>query len=83
MRRQQIDRQDRARRARPRRGPGIDLDEHARADARAAVIRANATHVTGRAARFLRGTQASCAATVCSTRSDRRPKPVKEGSPCR
>jgi hypothetical protein len=68
MRRLQIDRQDRARRARLRRRPGIDLDEAARADDRAAVIRANATQVTGRAARFLSGTQASRAAAVCSTR---------------
>ena len=83
MRRLQIDRQDRARRARLRRRPGIDLDEAARADDRAAVVREAASQVTRRAARFLRGTQASRAAAVCSTNPDRRPKPAKEGSPCR
>ena len=53
MRRLQIDRRGHAHRARLRRPPGIDLDEAARADARAAVVRDAASHVTRRAARFL------------------------------
>ena len=68
MRRLQIDRQDRARRARLRRRPGTDLDEAARADDRAAVVRDAASQVARRAARFLRDTQASRAAAVCSTK---------------
>jgi hypothetical protein len=53
MRRLQIDRRDHARRARLRRGPIIDPDEAARTDERVAVVRAAASHVTRRAARFL------------------------------
>ena len=53
MRRLQIDRRDHARRARLRRRAGIDLDEPARADDRAAVVRAAVAQVTRRAARFL------------------------------
>ena len=66
MRRLQIDRQDRARRARLR-TPSTDLDNAAHADDRAAVIRANASQVTRQAARFLRDIQASRATAVCST----------------
>jgi hypothetical protein len=53
MRRLQIDRRDRARRARLRRRPSIDLDEAARTDDHAAVVRGAASQVTRRAARFL------------------------------
>jgi hypothetical protein len=53
MRRLQIDRRDHARRARLRRRPGVDLDEAARADDRAAVVREAASQLTRRAARFL------------------------------
>ena len=53
MRRLQIDRRDHARRARLRRRAGIDLDEPARADDRAAVVRDAASRVTRRAASFL------------------------------
>jgi hypothetical protein len=53
MRRLQIDRRDHARRARLRRRPSIDLDEAARTDDRAAVVRAAVAQVTRRAARFL------------------------------
>ena len=53
MRRLQIDRRDHARRARLRRGPSIALDEAARADDRAAVVRDAASQVTRRTARFL------------------------------
>ena len=53
MRRLQIDRRDHARRTRLQRRPRINLDEAARADARAAVVRDAASHVTRRAARFL------------------------------
>jgi len=51
MRRLRIDRRDHACRARLRRGPGID--QAARTDARAAVVRDAASQVTRRAARFL------------------------------
>jgi hypothetical protein len=60
MRRLQVDRRDHARRARLRRRPDVDLDEAARADDRAAVVRAAASQVTRRAARFLAASQASC-----------------------
>jgi hypothetical protein len=53
MRRLQIDRRDRARRARLRRRPSIDLDEAARTDDHAAVVRGAASQVTRRAVRFL------------------------------
>lgn len=53
MRRLQIDRRDHARRTRLRRRASIDLDEAARADDRAAVVRDAASRVTRRAARFL------------------------------
>jgi hypothetical protein len=53
MRRLQIDRRHHARRARLQRRPRINFDEAARADARAAVVRDAASHVTRRAARFL------------------------------
>jgi hypothetical protein len=53
MRHLQIDRRDHARRARLRRRPSIDLDEAARTDDRAAVVRDAASQVTRRAARFL------------------------------
>jgi hypothetical protein len=53
MRRLVIDRRGYARRARPRRRPSIDLEEAARADDRAAVVRDAASQVTRRAARFL------------------------------
>ena len=53
MRRLRIDRRDHACRARLRRGPGIDLDQAARTDARAAAVRDAASQVIRRAARFL------------------------------
>jgi hypothetical protein len=53
MRRLQTDRRDHAHRARLRHRPSIDLDEAARADDRAAVVRDAASQVTRRAARFL------------------------------
>jgi hypothetical protein len=53
MRRLVIDRRNYARRARPRRRPSIDLEEAARADDPAAVVREAASQVTRRAARFL------------------------------
>jgi hypothetical protein len=48
-----IDRRNYARRARPRRRPSIDLEEAARADDPAAVVREAASQVIRRAARFL------------------------------
>ena len=53
MRHLQIDRRDHARRTRLRQRPNIDLDEAARADDRAAVVRDAASQVIRRAARFL------------------------------
>jgi hypothetical protein len=53
MRHLQIDRRDHARRARLRRRTSIDLDEAARTDERAAVVRVAASQVTRQAARFL------------------------------
>jgi hypothetical protein len=53
MRRLQIDRRDHARRTRLRRRPSIDLDEAARAEGRAAVVRDAASQVIRRAASFL------------------------------
>jgi hypothetical protein len=53
MRRLQIDRRDHARRARLQKRPRTNVDEAARADARAAVVREAASQVTRRAARFL------------------------------
>jgi hypothetical protein len=53
MRRLQIDRRDHARRTRLLRRPSIELDEAARTDDRAAVVRDAASQVTRRAARFL------------------------------
>lgn len=53
MRRLVIDRRDHARRAGLQRRSSIDLDEAARADDRAAVVRGAASQVTRRAARFL------------------------------
>jgi RND superfamily putative drug exporter len=50
MRRLQIDRRDHARRTRLRRRASIDLDEAARADDRAAVVRDAASRVTRRGA---------------------------------
>lgn len=57
MRRLQVDRRDHARRARLRRRPG--LEEGFRLDDRAAVVRAAASPVTRRAARFLAGIDGS------------------------
>lgn len=59
MRRLQVDRRDHARRARMRRRADLDLDDAVRVDARTAVVQANAAKVTGRAARFLAGSEAS------------------------
>ncbi len=58
MRRLQTDQQDQARRARMRTQPRLDTDDDARADARAATVRAAARQVTERAARFLATSQA-------------------------
>jgi hypothetical protein len=59
MRRLQVDRRDHARRARLRRRPSIGLEEGFRLDDRAAVVRAAASPVTRRAARFLAGIDGS------------------------
>jgi hypothetical protein len=53
MRRLVINRRGHARRTVLRRRPSGDVDEAARADARAAVVRDAASQVTRRAARFL------------------------------
>jgi hypothetical protein len=59
MRRLQVDRRDRARRAHYRRRPSIGLDDGVHLDDCATVVPAAALQVTQRAARFLARSQGS------------------------